>query len=447
MYKKYEFDRKNRIIEDVLNNAPLFDNEYLLPSEEFRNRQKKVWDMLQKEGFDCGVVYSDEHYCGDVPYVAGNNNIVVEPIAAVLGVKGLFFIAGLESGLVAEQYCHRSGVVIRKVNILHVDPEGQTEVQGIFEEACGKKPEKIALLTTRGVFPLGLYNVLVKLVNRDNVIDISEKYYEIKYEKSDLEMKLISEACQISDTVIEGMLRILQPGMTEIQLAGWGYFLIHELGVDSLGFPIMVTSGINNKTIVGRPSNRVIKEGDIVHIGISPKRDGLCGAQRTSVVCVKNEKEVPQSFRLWMNFLESAYEYAVVVLNNMAANDLPGNQHEQAMIEFYKSKKSEMEIKSGLSLPDFALLKGYVTTHNSGYTECQEFYGALDSRFNRLMAKQMVLMIDVGLQGYLGTWNNELIPGLDYIVIEKTLGKFGKNIRVLNNMPVSLQYLVGEGFD
>ena len=106
---KQEIWRKQAaIISKVLESAETFDTEYLLPREEFLLRQKKVWDMLEREGAECGIVYSDEHYCGDVPYLAGNNNIIVEPIAAVLGKNGLFFIAGLESGIVAEQFCHRS---------------------------------------------------------------------------------------------------------------------------------------------------------------------------------------------------------------------------------------------------------------------------------------------------------------------------------------------------
>ena len=37
-----------------------------------------------------------------------------------------------------------------------------------------------------------------------------------------------------------------------------------------------------------------------------------------------------------------------------------------------------------------------------------------------------------------------LIPGLDYVLVEKTLGKFGKKVRVLNRLPVHVQHLVGK---
>ena len=450
MFDSKTWKRQAEIVCRVLENAPSFDKSYYLPPEEFTMRQQKVMRMLEQEGYDCGVVYSDEHYCGDVPYLAGNSNMIVEPAAAVIAKNGLYFIAGLESGIVAEQFCHRSGVKIRKVDILQVDnpdyPPNLPSPIDIIEEACGEKPRSIALLTSRAVFPLGLYNVLKRYVGEEGIADISQKYYEIKYEKSEREMRLIEESCLISDAMLEGMLRILRPGLTEAQVAGWGYEIANELGAEEMGFKVMATSGINNRTIVARASNRVIQEGDVVHIGVSPKRDGLCGAQRISVMCVKDPSLVTDSYRIWTRFLQEAFEFSVEKLREIAKDDLPGCTHEKAMIDFYRAKAPELERAAGMKLPGFEELKGYVTSHNSGYTECQEMYGALSTDFDRKCAQRMVLMLDVGIKGFRTTWDDVVIPGLDYIVIEKTAGKFGRDVRILNRLPIDLQYLVGEAF-
>lgn len=450
MFDKQSWLKQAEIVSRVLEKAEEFDKDYLLPPEEFVQRQEKTLEMLRKEGYTCGIVYSDEHYCGDVPYLAGNCNIIVEPIAAVIAPKGLYFIAGLESGIVAEQFCHRSNVHIRKVDIINVDsesyPDDLLRPESIIEEACGGKPEKIALLTTKGIFPLGLYNVIKRYVGEENVADISSQYYRIKYEKSDREMRLIAESSRIADYMLEGMLRILRPGLRESQVAQWGHAIARELGADALGFDVMVTAGINNRTIVARATNAVIKEGDVVHIGVSPKRDGLCGAERASVLCVSDSKDVPEAHKIWMSFLEEAFEYAVDVFAEIAEKDLSGCVHEKRMIAFYDSKAPELEKKLGISLPNFNQLKGYVTSHNSGYTECQEFYGALSCQFNESCAQQLVMMMDVGVKGFRDTWDDNVIDGLDYLVIEKTMGKFGKRVEVLNKLPLDLQYLVGEGF-
>lgn len=450
MYDKKQWLRQAEIVSRVLENAPDFDKDYLLPPEEFTQRQEKVWAMLRAEGYDCGVVYSDEHYCGDVPYLAGNNNIIVEPVAAVLGRQGLFFIAGLESGIVAEQFCHRSRVKIRKVDIIRVDepdyPQGLLTPEDIIREACGGTPKNIAMLTTRGIFPLGLYNRLAALVGAKNVADISEKYYAVKFEKSDREMRLIEESSRIADVMLEGMLRILSPGLRESQVAQWGYAIANELGADALGFEIMVTTGKNNRTIVARATNAVINEGDVVHIGVSPKRDGLCGAERASVVCVKDPSGVPHDYKVWMSFLKDAFNYAAETFADIAKKNAPGSEHEKRMIAFYDDRTPGLEKELGINLPNFSELKGYVTSHNTGYTECQEFYGALSQSFDKPCARQMALMLDVGVKGFADTWDDVVVEGLDYLVIEKTFGKFGNEVRVFNKLPLDLQYLVGEAF-
>jgi len=43
-------------------------------------------------------------------------------------------------------------------------------------------------------------------------------------------------------------------------------------------------------------------------------------------------------------------------------------------------------------------------------------------------------------------WDDIVIPGLDYIVVEKTLGKYGRDVRILNKLPVNVQHLVGRNF-
>ena len=40
-------------------------------------------------------------------------------------------------------------------------------------------------------------------------------------------------------------------------------------------------------------------------------------------------------------------------------------------------------------------------------------------------------------------WNDVIIPGMDYVLVEKTLGKFGTRVDVLNDLPINLQAYVG----
>ena len=94
-------------------------------------------------------------------------------------------------------------------------PINAERFENVVEEVCGKKPEAIGLLTPRAIFPAIIYEYLGKyLCGRDRIIDAQEVYYKVKYEKSDIEMKLVEESCLIADTLIEGMVGVVKPGMT-----------------------------------------------------------------------------------------------------------------------------------------------------------------------------------------------------------------------------------------
>ena len=106
-------------------------------------------------------------------------------------------------------------------------------------------------------------------------------------------------------------------------------------------------------------------------------------------------------------------------------------------------------------------MKPYTGTHNSGYTECQEFYGAITLDSVDPLEDQVVTMLDVALKGRGSKWMGEefeqLIPGFDYWVVEDTLGKFGNKVKNLTGelqpggkivkgfgkIPVNVQSMVG----
>ena len=75
MFSLDSWRRESEIVAQVLEKAPSFDKEFRIPQEEFIARWKKTWEELEAKGIDVGFVYSDEHYCGDVPYFGGNTPV------------------------------------------------------------------------------------------------------------------------------------------------------------------------------------------------------------------------------------------------------------------------------------------------------------------------------------------------------------------------------------
>lgn len=442
----------NRLQEDfskvlsILEKTPRVNPFKQIEKKEFLGRVQKVISKLDEHDLEVGLVFSDEHYCGDVPYLGGNTNITVEQVAGIVGSTGFHIVAGLEGGYVAEQLAERAGAKVHKAEMLQLADEKYPikarRLEDILQEANGGvSPKRIALLTPRQILPASLVEYCQQLVGAENVVDAQELYYKIKYEKSDAEMELIQDAAIIADAVMEAMLAVLKPGMLETQVAAWGYFVARELGAEELGFDIMVGANEANRSLIGKALNRIIRYGDWVHLGVGTKRDGLNACIRRSVIAVPSPAEVSSEQKYWFELVEKAYQIGYSSYCEVAEKNIPAYHQEQALVDFFAAHSEEVSQRIGKTIK-LELQKPYTGTHNSGYTECQEFYGAITLDSDQPLGKQIVTMLDVALRGIGDNWNDVVIPGFDYLVVENTLGKSGTCVETFNQLPLNVQSLI-----
>ncbi len=443
-----ELDRDFQKVLDVLSECPGIDKNLAVPPNEFARRQSATWQALEQAGLDAGFVFSDEHYDGDVPYLGGNTNITIEQVAGAIGKTGFHVIAGLEGGYVSEQLAGRAGAKVHKAELLQLADEKYPiraeRLEDVLEETAGRKVSRIGLLTPRQVIPSGIVDALEKIVGHENLVDAQELYQRIRYEKSDIEMALIRDAAIIGDVMLRCMLAVLRPGQLETQVAGWAYWAAKELGSEENGWDVMVTSGEANRTLIGKALNRPIRAGDHVHLGVAPKRDGLNACVRRSLIAVDDQSQVTPGQRYWFDFLEEAYRVGEAAYRRIAKEKLPARLQEQALVDFFAAHSPEVSKRYGKTI-QLETLKPYTGTHNAGYTECQEFFGAITLDSTEPLGKQIVTMLDVAIRGIGDHWNEVILPDLDYLVIENTLGKFGERVENFSSLPINVQSLVGKG--
>ena len=437
-----DLERVLRVLEDT----PSIDREVLAPVEEFQARVRRVNETLSRTSHKVGIVFSDEHYCGDVPYLGGNTNISIEQVAGVVGPGGFHIVAGLEGGYIAEQLAARAGATVHKVELLQLADEkypiAAERLEEVIQAAAGGPVDHVALLTPRQVIPAGLVSYLENLFGRDGVVDAQELYYRVKYEKSDLEMRLVADAATVADAMLKAMQVVLRPGRLESEVAAWGAWAGRMLGSEDDGFKIMVGANEANRTLIGPALNRPIREGDWVHLGVAPRRDGLTACVRRSVIAVDRPSKVTEDQRYWFKLVEDAYEVGERWYRKVAAENLPARLQEQALVDFFAARSEEVSARIGRKI-DLAALKPYTGTHNAGYTECQEFFGAITLDSHAPLGRQIVTMLDVALRGVGNAWNDVVIPGFDYCVVENTLGKYGGRVERLTRLPLNVQQFVG----
>ena len=437
-------------IERILATTPTVDKSFGIATEEFVARQRRVHEALRERGLEVGFVFSDEHYDGDVPYLGGNTNISIEQVAGVVGRTGFHVVAGLEGGYIAEQLAFRANAPVHKVELLQLADEkypiDAERLEDVIEAAAGTKVDRIGLLTPRQVVPDGVVGYLEELFGRENVVDAQDLYYKIKYEKSDDEMRLIRDANVIADAMMRAMLAVLRPGLLETQVAAWAYVVGRELGAEEMGWDVMVGANEANRTLIGKALNRPINRGDWVHLGVAPKRDGLNSCIRRSVVAVEDPRDVTDEQRYWMDMVVEAYGVGLDAYVDVAQHNRPARLQEQALVDYFAGKSAEVSQRLGKTV-QLERLKPYTGTHNAGYTECQEFYGAITLESDEPLGRQIVTMLDVALRGIGNKWHDVVIPGVDFVVVENTLGKFGARVEEFNRVSRNAQPLVGSGLE
>ncbi len=365
MEKIHRIKEEMKKVEKILSEAPTIDPHKSVPREEFQERVKKVTGCLTEKGIDVGFVFSDEHYSGDVPYLGGNTNISIEQVAGAVGKGGFHVIAGLEGGYIAEQLAPRAGAKVHKVEMLKLADEDYPieaeKLEDVLEEASGKKVNVIGLLTPRQVVPDAIVSALESIVGVENVVDAQEIYFKIKYEKSDMEIELTRDAAIVSDTAMRAMLAVLKPGMLETEVAAWGQFVCREMGSEDDGFKIMVGANTANRTLIGMALNRRINKGDWVHLGVSPKRDGLTACARRSVVAHEDPSKLTEEQKYWFDFVKEAYEEGYRAFVEVAEKDLPARLQEKALVDFFKSREEEVSKRVGKRI-DLVKQKPYTGT-------------------------------------------------------------------------------------
>ncbi len=485
------FADKLRKIAIIAERAPAIDKRFSIPREEFVERRKRVWAAVKEAAdVDVAFAFSDEHYSGDVPYLGGNTNYSIEQVAFGLGPdparSGV--IAGFEGVYIAGQLAPRAGVAVYPTESLQLADE-KYPVEGfslgeILTTIAGRPPRRIGLLTPRQVIPDGVVANLEGIADPENVVDVQQPFQRVKNLKSDNEMRLIEDAACVSSLALRAMLAVAEPGMDETEVAAFGDLLAKWMGCERKGFETMVGSDTACVTMIGPALNRPLggsggEEAVYVHMGTSYKRDGLTACCRRSLFV--NAGRVTPYQAYFRDLVEEAFRAGFDAYVDVARHAKPARLQEQALVDFFNGRTEELldlvrETHGGEAaetlrarleeeipgiVKGLARMKPYTGTHNAGYTECQEFYGAITLESEEPLADQVVTMLDVALRGRGSRWLGEeferIIPGFDYWVVEDTLGKYGAEVKNLTGelqpngriepgigrMPVNVQTLVG----
>ena len=115
--------------------------------------------------------------------------------------------------------------------------------------------------------------------------------------KTEEELEYIARAEAIGDQAFAAVLKKIQPGMTELQLAAELEYEMKKAGAEGTSFSTIVASGLNSSMPHAIPGTKKLEEGDFITMDFGCLVNGYCSDMTRTVVLGKaseKQKEIYQ---------------------------------------------------------------------------------------------------------------------------------------------------------
>lgn len=249
-----------------------------IPPEEFQQRVARLQEAMAARGLDALMVYGDEYRKENLRYVS-NFWPIFERAACFIPASGTPILAVAPEG---EKYAREMTV--------------WDDVRNIREFACVTVPEEIdyplaefsslqeilgeVLGDGRRLGLVGHWDLPAPLLQRVQgaipgleVIPADELVCDLRLIKSPAEIACLREAGRQACAGWRALMAHCLPGNPEYVAAGAAEGAARMAGAEAVNFMIM-GSGARTGTIIGRASDKVIEEGDMIMAALAVQYQG-----------------------------------------------------------------------------------------------------------------------------------------------------------------------------
>lgn len=294
-----------------------------IPKEEFFRRIESIREVLGEKNLDGVMVYGDEYRKENLRYVS-NFWPIFERSACFIPLKGK--------------------------PILAVAPEGQKyagemtiwdDIRNIKEFVCVSVPEEID-------YPLATFSSLKEIISETlaggkrmgligkwdlpapileriknavsglKIIDCGDILNDMRLIKTRAEIECLREAGRMASLGYEKLIETAIPGNTELKAAGTAEGTARMAGAEDITFMVF-GSGKRADTIIGRPTEKTIEDGDMIMASMAVQYQGYVATAEYPFVAGKTS----DSQKRFLNvLLEAANEQMRYLKDGVISGDM-----------------------------------------------------------------------------------------------------------------------------
>ena len=281
----------------------------VISEKEYSDRRKRIQDMMQMNGLDIVIAYSDDRFTYGQAHARWICNYIpqFESAFVIVPSKGPAIIA---TGAESEEYAltYAKGVEVRVVDIfLHPSEEYPyttimpfKKIVSELEDRIGKQIERVGIAGDE-MIPHKLYDALRNGFETVVFADAEPMLMRLRSVKTTDEIAVIRYAYKIAQAGMNAAIEALEVGKTEREIAAIAEYKMRSMGSEGAGIMTMVASGKKHlKPILATTSQRVIEKNDMVCMTFAPRYEGYHGAIARPVVMGKPDAALQRAIDLSM---------------------------------------------------------------------------------------------------------------------------------------------------
>ncbi|MEI9475496.1 MAG: M24 family metallopeptidase [Deltaproteobacteria bacterium] len=241
-----------------------------LSKQERNRRYEQLRKIMGKDGIDALVVVGNNHATGNPFFATGNFRYLTDFFIFSLYGLLLFFRESDPVMLVPMELQETFGKKYSWINDVRISLNYAETVTHILEEKKLSKG-KIGIVSMESI-PASAYLSFRENLPKANFFDAASILLPMRFIKGEEERRLLKKAAELNDGAYKEVLKRLQPGMKEYEVAGILEGYHRGNGADktfnlvfSGSFPV-TKEGFPFQGLPWCPGRREIEKGDCVHL-------------------------------------------------------------------------------------------------------------------------------------------------------------------------------------
>ncbi|GAB4269499.1 MAG: Xaa-Pro peptidase family protein [Candidatus Rifleibacteriota bacterium] len=157
---------------------------------------------------------------------------------------------------------------------------------------------KIKKLGVERSLSIGAYELYKKEFDGGTLVPVEDYVRQIRQIKDAYEIKCLKKAFSIADKAFANLMEIIKPGMTEIEVAAHLEFFMKKGGSDEPSFATIIASGPNSSCPHAHPTNRKLKQGEMVKIDFGAVYKGYHSDMTRTIFIGKSTAKFRQIYEI-----------------------------------------------------------------------------------------------------------------------------------------------------